>query len=476
VTFAPRQSSAAHQIDDLLFEDEARAERIAIQRAVAARRRQQAQFRRRRIGAVLALALFGWVVATVVSGPPATRLAGASANKIRLTALVTSTTVVPGTLGPIDWPATGQGAVAVLGSGLMASSPRQPIVPIASLTKMMTAYIILHDHPLRPGESGPSLTMNASDYAEWVQADSTDESNVGIKMGEVLSEYQLLEALLIPSADNVAVMLADWDAGSVPAFVAKMNATARALGLVSTTYADASGVNPKSRSTASDQAILAATLMSNPVVRSIVRQPSLPFQVNGTIWNFNPALGTDGIIGVKSGYTSQAQACLATAAFRDVGGRSVLVVAVSLSQPWSLTAAATADEALLESASPQLELWHPTFSATALARASLGSSVMNLALASKVPSVVAWPGLQLNASVVPVATSSSASSSATSNQRSEVVADLVLSDSLGVLATLPLVATSSPQATSDTVGESIVAAPPVTSNGASPPADTKAGG
>ena len=424
----------------------------------------------------LGLALLGWIVATVASGSTAARTAGSTAGKVHLTALVTSTTTVPGTLGPIAWPATGQGAVAVLGSGLMAASPRQPIVPIASLTKMMTAYLVLRDHPIRPGASGPSLTMNAADVAEWVQADSTDESNVGIKKGEVLSEYQLLEALLIPSADNVAEMLADWDGGSVPAFVAKMNATARALGLTSTTYADASGVNPKSRSTASDQAILAATLMSNPVVRSIVRQPSLPFQVNGTIWNFNPALGTDGIIGVKSGYTSQAQACLATAAFRDVGGRSVLVVAVSLSQPWSLTAAAKADEALLQSASPLLELWHPTFSATALAKASLGSSVMNLALASKVPKVVAWPGLRLNASVVPVASPSSGSSAATLNDRSQVVAELVLSDSLGVLATLPLVATSSPQATSDTVGASTVAAPQVTSRGGYPPADTKAGG
>jgi serine-type D-Ala-D-Ala carboxypeptidase (penicillin-binding protein 5/6) len=475
VTFVSRQSSAARQIQDPFFEDE-RQSRIAMQRAAAARRRRQVQFRRRRIGVVLGLALFGWIVATVVSGPPGTRAAGAFAQKIRLTALVTSTSVVPGTLGPIDWPATGQGAVAVLGSGLMAASPRQPIVPIASLTKMMTAYLILRDHPLKPGASGPSLTMNAADVAEWVQADSTDESNVGVKAGEVLSEYQLLEALLIPSADNVAVMLADWDAGSVPAFVVKMNATARALGLSSTTYADASGVNPKSRSTATDQAMLAATLMSNPVVRSIVRQTSLPFQVNGTIWNFNPALGTDGIIGVKSGYTSQAQACLATAAFRDVGGKSVLVVAVSLSQPWTLTAAATADEALLESATPQLELWRPTFSSTALAQASLGSSVTNLALAAKVPMVVGWPGMQLNAAVVPVASPNSESTAAKSKHRRHVVADLVLSDSLGVLATLPLVAVSSPQATSDTIGSGNLAAPPVTSSGASPPADTKAGG
>jgi D-alanyl-D-alanine carboxypeptidase (penicillin-binding protein 5/6) len=473
VTFASRSSSAALQLQDFEPELSPRVTRIERQRAAAALRRRQVQFRRRRIGVVLALALVGWIVATIVSGPPSAPGAGAATSKIRLTALVTSTTTVPGTLGPIAWPTTGQGAIAVLGSGLMAASPAQPIVPIASLTKMMTAYVILHDHPLKLGESGPSLTMNQHNVAEWVQADSTDESNVGIKNGEVLNEYQLLEALLIPSADNVAVMLAEWDSGSVPAFVAKMNATARALGLTSTTYADASGVNPKSRSDATDQAKLAAMLMSNPVVRSIVRKPSLPFQVNGTIWNFNPALGTDGIIGVKSGYTSQAQACLATAAFRAVDGKSVLVVAVSLSQPFSLVAAAHADEALLQSASPELELWRPTFSSTALATASLGSSVTRLALAGKVPSVVAWPGMKLDAAVVPLETADPPGG-VTSNTTHQVVADLVLSDSLGVLATLPLVAVTDAEATSDTVGP--VAATAGNSGANSPPADTKAGG
>ena len=230
MTFASRSSSAARQFQALDPYSSARATRIERQRSAAALRRRQAQFRRRRIGVVLGLALFGWIVATIASGLPLARNADATgAGKIRLTALVTSTTEVPGTLGPIALPATGQGAVAVLGSGLMAASPAQPVVPIASLTKMMTAYVILHDHPLRPGASGPTLTMDTHNVAEWVQADSTDESNVGIKKGEVLTEYQLLEALLIPSADNVAVMLAEWDAGSVPAFVAKMNATARSL-------------------------------------------------------------------------------------------------------------------------------------------------------------------------------------------------------------------------------------------------------
>ncbi len=212
--------------------------------------------------------------------------------------------------------------MAVLGEGVMESTAAEKAVPIASLTKMMTAYIVLKDHPLSPGEEGPTFVMSSADVAAYVHADQTDESNVPVALGEHLTEHQLLEALLIPSADNIADFLAGWDAGSLAAFVTKMNVTAAALGLHATHYADASGVNPQSRSDASDQALLAASLMQSPVVRGIVSKGHLRFPVAGTIWNYNPGLGTDGIIGVKSGFTSEAQGCLATAAWHEVGGKS----------------------------------------------------------------------------------------------------------------------------------------------------------
>ena len=325
----------------------------------------------------------------------------------------------------------------------MAHSPRQPIVPIASVTKMMTALVILHDHPLLPGESGPTFTMTKVDVADWVTADSTGESNVGIKDGEVLTEFQLLEALLIPSADNIADYLARWDAGSIPAFAVKMNVMARSFGLVDTHYADASGINPGSRSTAADQAVVAARVMENPVVRSIVRLSSIPFQVNGTVWNYNPALGTDGIVGVKSGFTSQAGACLAIAAYRSVQGKSALVITVALGQPYSLVAAADADRAMLDSVTPKLELWRPTFSAATLARAEVGSSVTPLALGGHAPRMLAWPGLKLDVSVVAVPRADRAA-------RRKFLAELQLSNAIGVVALVPLVASTNQQAITDT--------------------------
>jgi D-alanyl-D-alanine carboxypeptidase (penicillin-binding protein 5/6) len=415
--------------------------------------------------------LLCWGVVAIITSSPASKLFHTDPPVVHLTSLVKTTTVVPGTLGSIAWPTTGEGAVAVLGSGLMAQSPKQVVQPIASLTKMMTAFIILRDHPLSLGEGGPKFTMTETDVKDWIYADQTDESNVPVKLGEVLDEFQLLEALMIPSADNIADYLARWDAGSITAFTIKMNAEAQTLGLSNTHYVDASGINPGSRSTAADQAILASHLMQNPVLRSIVKQVSVPFQVAGKVWNYNPGLGVDGIIGVKSGYTSHAGACLATAAYRTVGNMSGLVIAVTLNQPFSLQAAATADEALLTSVTPKLKLWRPTFSASALAQMTVGSSVTPLALEGSAPVMIAWPGMQLSASVRPFR-------SARRSLASPVVAELRLADSVGIVANLPLVATtvSSMSSTTTTIPAVTAADRGVKPQVTGRPSDTREGG
>ena len=74
----------------------------------------------------------------------------------------------------------------------------------------------------------------------------------------------MLEAMLTQSANDVAYSLAIWDAGSLPAFVAKMNALAISLGATSTHYVDASGYDPSSQSTASDVLRVAAAAMLDP--------------------------------------------------------------------------------------------------------------------------------------------------------------------------------------------------------------------
>ena len=303
--------------------------------------------------------------------------------------------VVPGRAPSFAWPASGEGAVAVAGVGLVAASPDQRRVPIASLTKMMTTLIILRDHPLAPGQAGPTFTISLQDVEEWEREARAGDSVVEVKAGEVLTEYQALEALLIPSADNIADRLALWDAGSLRAFVAKMNALTRTFKLGATHYADPSGLDPRSASTASDQAYLAAQLMAYPVVRAIVRRRRINLPVVGILPNRNPALEVDGVIGVKGGYTSQARNCLVTAAYRLQ--HAALVISVTLGQSDPLGPAHT-DEALLEAATKSLERRRLVAADATVATRTVaehGAGILLVAPATS-PTVVVWPGLVLH--------------------------------------------------------------------------------
>lgn len=381
------------------------------------RRRRRAVLRRRRIAVCAGIAALVLAVVEIVSagGPhPASAsrhggqsgVAGAATppppTAARLVVGAPLTVTAPGAGPLIAWPATGQGAVGVGGMGVMASSPGERPAPIASMTKMMTALVVVQDHPLALGQAGPIVTMSAADYAAYLHDSQSDDSNVPVRRGERLSELQLLEGLLIPSGDNLARTLAVWDAGSVPAFVAKMNAEARALGLSHTHYADPAGLSPLSRSTAGDQVRVAEALMSSPALRYVVGLSHVAFPIAGTIWNFNPALGVDGIVGVKSGFTNLAQACLATAAYSVVAGRQVLVVAVSMHQPDGLYGAAQADEQLLAEAGKAL---HPVVAlaahrSVAPVEVPWANRVLEAVGPSAAVEVPGWSGLRLSEQVV----------------------------------------------------------------------------
>jgi len=346
--------------------------------------------------------------------------------------------VVPGPKPVFSWPKVGEAAVAVRGVGPVGRSPRQRPVPIASLTKMMTALVVLHDHPLVPGESGPRVRVIPADVATWEAEAVAGDSTVKVVAGETLSEYQLLEALLVPSGDNIADVLATWDAGSVRRFVEKMNTMAEAIGLASTHYADASGLNAASTSTAADQARLAADLMGNTVIRAIVRIRHLAFPVAKSLWNANPALGTDGIIGVKSGWTLAANGCLVAAAFRTVRHHGVLVVSVVLGQPGGLWNAAVVDEDLLNVTTSALVAYRVARAGAKVATLALPKDAGDVVLvAPRQPSfAAAWRGLKLTERI---SEDSGLSLSALATERvGSVVAEMRVVAPWGVIARFPL--------------------------------------
>jgi D-alanyl-D-alanine carboxypeptidase (penicillin-binding protein 5/6) len=188
-------------------------------------------------------------------------------------------------------------------------SHHNDVVPIASLTKMMTAYVTLKKLPLSIGETGPCHVVTDDDVLTYQQLVGIDESSVPVIVGEQLCEIDLLNGLLVHSAGNYAVMLANMVAGSSETFIADMNEDALTLGLTGTSYADVTGYSPLSVSTAADQARLATLLMESPLVRSIVDQSSVTLPFAGTEASYTPYVGYDNVIGVKSGRTAEAGGC-----------------------------------------------------------------------------------------------------------------------------------------------------------------------
>ena len=238
----------------------------------------------------------------------------------------------PGNVPVVNWPGEGQGAWAVPAFGASAASPNQTPVPIGSTAKMMTAFVVLHDHPLKVGETGPTLTVTALDKSEYDETLVSDQSHIAVAVGEQLSEYQLLEGLLIHSGNNYANILARWDAGSIPSFTKKMNDTAQIFGLTRTHYTDASGFDPGTVSTASEQIEVAAEAIRNPVFASIVAKPSVTLPVAGSLGSYTPLVGSEGVVGVKSGLTTQAGGCDVMAYVTQRGGSPTMILTAVLGQ------------------------------------------------------------------------------------------------------------------------------------------------
>ncbi len=230
------------------------------------------------------------------------------------------------------WPAHGQTAVQI-GQSQVQAGPNQHAAPIASLAKVMTCYLVLRDHPLRPGQDGPTITLTDADVADTDRRRRQQESVVSIAAGEQLTERQALQALLLPSANNIAAVLARWDAGSKDRFVARMNATARSLRMTHTRYTDPSGYDDATVSTAADQVRLVDRAMRLPVFASIVATPSATLPVAGTVHNTNTSLGRNGFVGVKTGSTAAAGGCFAFRAIRWIDGKRTTITGVVLGQP-----------------------------------------------------------------------------------------------------------------------------------------------
>ncbi|WP_307167618.1 D-alanyl-D-alanine carboxypeptidase [Streptomyces rishiriensis] len=233
----------------------------------------------------------------------------------------------------LPWPGEGQGWMDADGVGTMGSFGKQTPVAIGSVAKTMTAYIILKDHPMKAGEEGPEIEVDATAEKEGGYDVSGDESTLNtVKAGDRLTEKQALSAVLIPSANNIARLLARWDAGSEAAFVKKMNATAEELGMTNTTYTDPSGLKETTVSTAEDQVKLGRAFVKVPALVAISGAASWT-DPSGKYWNnYNTLPYYIGAIGIKTGSTTAAGGNLLFASRKEVNGQTVTLVGAVLGQ------------------------------------------------------------------------------------------------------------------------------------------------
>jgi D-alanyl-D-alanine carboxypeptidase (penicillin-binding protein 5/6) len=219
------------------------------------------------------------------------------------------------------------------GQTLYALNPRLEL-PIASLTKIMTAYLVM-----TRTEPGETLVVGQNAATEQV----VGISNLGLQAGEEIRVRQLLYALMLQSANDAAVAVAEYLGGSVEGFVELMNETAVELGLARTRFASPNGLDDSGYSTARDLARLTRAAYEIPGFAGIVatRAHAIPAPDGDAriVQNRNVLLWLyPGAIGVKTGFTSAAGFCVVATAVRD-NERLLAVVLGEPGEPFSDAAA-----------------------------------------------------------------------------------------------------------------------------------------
>lgn len=253
---------------------------------------------------------------------------------------------------PLPWPAGAESAIGSMSDGVLAtSSANEKPLPTASIAKLITALTVLRDFPLKPDQQGPDLTLGPADVNLYNEYYKEGGSLVEVKAGEQINEHQALEAMLLPSGNNMADSLAIWAFGSLKQYRAAAENEIAALGMTHTTIGpDASGFNPSTTSTPGDLIKLGQAVLADPLLKQIVSEKTANVPVAGEVHNTNYLLGTSNIIGIKTGNSSEAGGCLLFAANYQPTKTSQVTIIGAIQHAPDLLAAMKAATPLLNAA------------------------------------------------------------------------------------------------------------------------------
>jgi D-alanyl-D-alanine carboxypeptidase (penicillin-binding protein 5/6) len=301
----------------------------------------------------------------------------------------------------LAWPAQGSAAIGAAGFGVLATHGPQDVKPAASLAKLITVLAVLEKHPLKAGEPGPTLTMTQADADLFNSYFARGGAYVQVASGQKITLYQALQAILLPSANNMSDTLAIWAFDSMEKYHQYANGMLKRLKLDHTVVAgDASGFLPDSKSTPGDLVRLGEFAMQAPVIAEIVAQKSATIPGHGIVYSANSRLGYNNIIGIKTGLTDEAGGCFLFAAryTAEKSHKPVTIIGVITGAP-TLNAALAGSEPLLNSAKPYFSVETPVKAGEVFGVLTTPWLATSQVIAKGDISLVTWRGAKLEPQV-----------------------------------------------------------------------------
>jgi len=207
--------------------------------------------------------------------------------------------VDPAPAATVAWPANGSAAVGIQGMSTLASTTDRE--EIASITKVASVMMVLEKLPLKVGEQGPSFEFTRADHRDYLQYRWSNQSSLDVPVGGSLTEYQMLQGVLLGSANNYIDRLARELWGSEQAFADASVTWLSDHGVEGISLHSPSGFDHDNVATPAALVRLAEVAMENPVLAEIVGTRSAEIPGVGTVTNTNKMLDDAGVVGLKTG-------------------------------------------------------------------------------------------------------------------------------------------------------------------------------